>query len=447
MTATMRSRWEAAWERSDEILGMLAPDALYARPIPLRHPFIFYLGHLPAFAWNHACRGVLGLAAFAPRFDELFERGIDPPDTGAGAPPEDPPDRWPDPDAIVAYRERVRDALRSALPELDALADAHPMTRDACVQHVVLEHELMHHETLLYMLQELEPSRKHVPAGPPAAVGGAARGRRPVPVPGGEVPLGARAGSGRFGWDNEFPEHVVPVEDFLIDDLPVTIGEFLGFVADGGYARSELWSASGQAWRAARRARRPHGWRGAGDGLRVRTLGAERPLADARDLPASVTWAEADAFARWEGRRLPTEAEFHRAAYGRAEGAPAPWPWGASAPEPRHANLGLTAWGPTPVGARPGGVSSFGLHELVGNGWEWTATRFAPYPGFRATLPGYPGYSADFFDGRHYVLLGASWATDRALVRRSFRNWYQPHYPYPFTKFRCVGTPGEACRP
>ena len=115
----------------------------------------------------------------------------------------------------------------------------------------------------------------------------------------------------------------------------------------------------------------------------------------------------------------------------------APWPWGDDAPEERHGSFHFQAASPLPVGSRPDGVSAWGVHELVGNGWEWTCSPFAPFPGFEP-MPRYPGYSADFFDGAHFVLLGGSWATDQALLRPSFRNWFQPHYPYVFSKFRCA---------
>ena len=136
-----------------------------------------------------------------------------------------------------------------------------------------------------------------------------------------------------------------------------------------------------------------------------------------------MSWAEASAFARWRGARLPTEAEWRRA----AEGIPRPAP----------ANVHFRHGSPVPVGSHPEGASAWGVLDLVGNGWEWTSSAFAPFPGF-APMPRYPGYSADFFDGAHYVMLGGSWATDEALLRPSFRNWFQPHYPYVFSQFRCA---------
>lgn len=155
--------------------------------------------------------------------------------------------------------------------------------------------------------------------------------------------------------------------------------------------------------------------------------------------PVYVSHAEASAYARWKGRRLPSEAEYHRAAFATPEGEERPYPWGDAAPGAPHGNFDFRSWDPLPVGACPGGASAWGVHDLVGNGWEWTATPFAGFPGF-APMPSYPRYSSDFFDGEHYVLKGASPATARELVRRSWRNWFQPRYPYPYAAFRCVGS-------
>ena len=150
-----------------------------------------------------------------------------------------------------------------------------------------------------------------------------------------------------------------------------------------------------------------------------------------------MSQCEASAYARWTDARLPSEAEFHRAAFGTPTSDVREHPWGDDAPRTEHGNLGLRYWEPCRVDAHPAGASAWGVHDLVGNGWEWTRSVFAPFRGFEP-LPRYPGYSTDFFDGRHFVMLGASWATAPRLVRRSFRNWFQPHYPYVFAKFRCV---------
>jgi formylglycine-generating enzyme required for sulfatase activity len=164
------------------------------------------------------------------------------------------------------------------------------------------------------------------------------------------------------------------------------------------------------------------------------------PLAQAANWPVYVSLAEARAFARWRGKRLPSEAEFHRAAFYGPDGRESSYPWGESAPTPRHGNFHFASWSPAPVGSHPAGASRWGVAELVGNGWELTDTPFAPFPGFAPYMTSYPDYSKDFFDGKHFVVKGASWATATELIRPSFRNWYQGHYSYMFAKFRCVSS-------
>ena len=155
------------------------------------------------------------------------------------------------------------------------------------------------------------------------------------------------------------------------------------------------------------------------------------------DWPVYVSHAEAAAYARWTEKDLPTEAEWHRAALGTTAEHERPYPWGSQPPARAFGNFDFHRWDPVSVTAHPAGASAFGVMDLVGNGWEWTSTIFSPFPGFEP-FPFYPGYSANFFDGRHYVLKGGSARTAACMLRRSFRNWFQPHYPYVYAKFRCV---------
>jgi ergothioneine biosynthesis protein EgtB len=414
-------RLEAAWRRSDRLFGVIADEAWLEQPIALRQPLLFYLGHLPAFAWNHLGRGVLREPGFAGAFDTLFERGIDPVGVDAYAPRAE----WPERSAVLDYRDCVRSRLRSALGGAALPPEA------ASVAAMVVEHELMHHETLLYMLQELDHELKRRPVDWPALPPASAIRPRPVrsvDVPADEARLGACPGAIPFGWDNEFAETSVLVDVFAVDERPVTNGEFFEFVADGGYADPRLWRATDWEWRQRRHVERPHSWLSPAaapvspGSMRVRTLFEDVPFESAVDWPVVASWAEAAACARWRSARLLTEAEWHRAAEGvrRDQG-----------------NVAFRHGSPLPVGSHPELASRHGVLELADNGWEWTATPFAPFPGF-APLARYPGYSADFFDGAHFVLLGGSWATDEALLRPSFRNWFQPHYPYVFSKFRCA---------
>jgi formylglycine-generating enzyme required for sulfatase activity len=299
----------------------------------------------------------------------------------------------------------------------------------------VLEHELMHHETLLYLLQEL-PFEDKVRASWWSApvVGGDASELPAVRVPAGQVRLGADFDSIPFGWDNEFPARSERVEAFELDALPVTLARFAEFVSAGGYRDERCWSPRGWSWAQKHGLAQPKDWVRRGKRWHVRAMFDELPLDEVAAWPACVSWAEADAFARWSGARLPSEAELFRAAYGDDERA---FPWGSSAAGlEERGNFGLRGHSPAPVGLWPASAGWSGAQELVGNGWEWTATLFERHAGFESWIRVYPGYSRDFFDGAHYAMFGASWATDDTLVRRSFRNWFRYNYPYPFTKLR-----------
>ena len=440
LTLDLERRFRTLWERTDRLFALVGPDGILQRPIALRHPFIFYVGHLPGFAWNHVCRRLLGRLSFNPPFDEIFDRGIDPDvddPTRCHAHPE-VPDAWPALDAVLAYRDRIRAEILASLDEVAEASARDAMAENNRVLLLVLEHEQMHQETLLYMIQRLPLSRLVRPSVPTIYALGDGLRARPVEIDAGEATLGAHFHQLDFGWDNEFPRTIVPVPRFVIDSTPVTNGEFLEFVERGGYGRPELWEDGDWRWREAAGLAHPLVWTSR-DGVWIyRTLVDELPLTSVRNWPVYVSLAEARAFARWRGSRLPTEAELHRAAYGEPGGGERPFPWGDGAPTTRHGNFDFAHRSPVPVGSHPAGASAWGVHELTGNGWEWTESAFTSFPGFDAYIPGYPGYSADFFDGKHYVLKGASWATDAQLIRRSFRNWYQARYPYVFAKFRCV---------
>jgi formylglycine-generating enzyme required for sulfatase activity len=276
------------------------------------------------------------------------------------------------------------------------------------------------------------------PDPPLAAEGSGAGGAagRSVGIPAGIATLGRDRAAGAFGWDNEFGEHSVPVPEFSIDAHKVTNARFLEFVEARGYADPRFWAEEDWNWREQHGIRHPSFWIRRGNAWWEHGMFGEAPLR--QDAPVYVSQAEASAFARWAGRSLPTEAQFHRAAYGTPGGEEREYPWGGDAPREEHGNFDFHRWGPTPVGAHPAGASAFGAHEMVGNGWEWTSTVFGPFEGFRPH-PLYAGYSADFFDGKHYVMKGGSPRTAACMLRRSFRNWFQPRYPYVYAAFRTVG--------
>jgi formylglycine-generating enzyme required for sulfatase activity len=418
----------ASWQRSDDLFACIAPTALDVRPIELRHPLRFYLGHLPAFAWNQIGRGVLAHGGLHEQFDDLFERGIEPADAADAAAAASSA-TWPDTDEIVAYRDRVRGAVLACLPQLCDRADQGDDVLASRIVPLVVEHELMHHETLLYMLQEAPAGVFVAPAGVDvlALPGGDGVAAEPRHVPAGFAVLGARFHELTFGWDNEFERCEVEVPAFRIDSVPVRNRDwrdFLAALAAAGDRRVDTLV--------------PVSWAGQGASAPVKTVLGPAPFELAAGWPVQVSGVQARAYCAWRGVRLATEAELHRAARGDGD---APFPWGHEAPGPARGNFDgpdLGRWAPVPVGQHPAGRSPYGVDELVGNGWEWTCTPFAPLPGFTSWARTYPGYSSDFFDDDHDVVFGASWATHRQLLRPSFRNWYRRTYPYVFSSFRLV---------
>ncbi|MHB8462979.1 MAG: SUMF1/EgtB/PvdO family nonheme iron enzyme, partial [Vulcanimicrobiaceae bacterium] len=215
-----------------------------------------------------------------------------------------------------------------------------------------------------------------------------------------------------FAWDNERDAHTVACKEFWMQRYAVSNGDWLAFVAQGGPV-PHFWERRGNSWM-----------------LRCTYESIPLPLS----WPVYVTQRQASSYAAFYSMRLPSEAEFHRAAYGDSQKQ---YPWGDEPPTQQHANLNFRRNDPEGVDAHPLSASEFGIEGLVGNGWEWTSTPFEPFDGF-TPMPTYPQYSADFFDGEHFVCKGASPITDTALVRPSFRNWFYADYPYAYVKFRCV---------
>ncbi len=255
-----------------------------------------------------------------------------------------------------------------------------------------------------------------------------------VEVPGGAVTLGVDRGSIPFGWDNEFPSYSVHVPSFTIERHDVTNRGFLEFVEAGGYRDARWWSADNWQWIQTDRIAHPLFWERHGSEWCWRGMFGLIPLPES--WPVYVSQAEASAFTRWREARLPTEAEFQRAAYGSPEGERR-HPWGLDDPSPSRGVFDFSSWDPQPAGSRPAGASAWGVDDLVGNGWEWTNTPFQPFPGFQPSAS-YPEYSADFFDGQHFVMKGASPATACDFLRPTFRNWFRARYPYVYATFRCV---------
>lgn len=422
---------------TDKLFEVVRSSALYERPIAERHRLIFYLGHLEAFDWNLFRQQSTTLKSFHPAFDQLFAFGIDPVDGGL---PNDQPHDWPSIAEVQQYNQRVRREIDAFL-ETDALVSPRSLTSPArTLLHVAIEHRLMHAETLAYLLHRMPYDQKHsqpqaaVPAKPPIAC-------EMLTIPAGQATLGLpHKQNDAFGWDNEFNLHQVDVPQFLIDKFMVTNGDFLEFLNAGGYDDRNLWRDSDWRWIQSQQIRHPAFWRKRGNEWLYRGMFEEVPLP--LDWPVYVSHAEASAYARWAGKSLPTEAQWHRAAYGDRRGPNREFPWGNDSRIVGKGNFHFSRWDPAPVTAYPENVSAFAVAGTLGNGWEWCSTEFAPFPGFEP-FPFYPGYSANFFDGQHFVLKGGSPRTAAPLLRRSFRNWFQAHYQYAYTGFRCVKHPED----
>ena len=383
-----------ARRRSDALFDLVRVEALYERPIPERHRIIFYVGHLEAFDWNLFHQRVFGVRSSQPEFDRLFAFGIDP--VGGGLPVDQPSD-WPALNAVRDYvaktRSRIDEQLWEAVAE--SASRVHDGTPLSVLLNVAIEHRLMHVETLMYMLhqlpfeQKVRTSEVPEPEASPASEG-------MIEVPAASVVLGLPRNSELFGWDNEFEAHAEDVAEFAIDRHKVTNRQYAEFLAAGGYEMRSLWSDEDWNWITSQGISRPVFWNRDGDRWLYRTMFEEVPLP--LDSPVYVSHAEATAYARWAGKSLPTEAEWQHAA---------------------------------------SSTNSCGIHGLFGNGWEWTSTVFAPFPGFEP-FSFYRGYSADFFDGKHFVMKGGSPVTAACMLRPTFRNWFQAHYQYVYAGFRCL---------
>jgi len=418
--------------RSAALFDLLDDEAYYSRPIALRQPVVFYEGHLPAFSFNTLVKRGLGRPPIDAGLEALFARGIDPEemtsDTCAA-------DGWPTRDEVKAFAARADEQVLDALAHADIDKPDHPLLQRSEAALCILEHEALHQETLLYMWHQLPYALKRRPAGYVPRTEGVAPAHSWVHVPEGVATLGVDATSEPFTWDNERPARVEEVPAFAIERHDVTNERYMAFVEAGGYTDQRWWRPQDWEWIQSAGITHPMFWTHH-DGQWF-WRGMFEQIALPMSWPVYVSQAEAAAFARWQGHRLPTEAEFQRAAYGTRNGTSHRHPWGDMSPASRHGVFDFASWDPAPVGSHPDGASAWGVEDLVGNGWEWTSTVFAPFPGF-APMPSYPEYSADFFDGKHYVMKGASPATARELLRPSLRNWFRPRYPYVYATFRCV---------
>jgi gamma-glutamyl hercynylcysteine S-oxide synthase len=422
LKSALAAQLEAARRRTLELLAPLSDEDLVKQHSPLMSPLAWDLAHTGHFEELWLLRTIAGERASDGRLDRVYDAF------------ESPRAERPDlnllsPDEARAYIDGVRVRVLEVLEDVDFDADD-PLLRDAFVYGMIIQHEYQHQETILATLQLRDGAypiadEPDLLSEPPA--------QEEVLVEGGPFVLGTD--DEPWAYDNERRAHEVDLPAFWIDTTPVTNAAYLEFVEAGGYEAQRYWSEDGWAWRTKTRAQHPEFWqRGASGWTRIR-LGHREPVPPNEPVQ-HVCWFEADAYSRWAEKRLPTEAEWEKAATWIPEHGKRRYPWGDEEPEVTHANLGQRRFRPAPVGSFPAGVSPWGCHQMLGDVWEWTSSDFLPYPGF-AAFP-YPEYSEVFFGSEYKVLRGGSWATHPLVARATFRNWDYPIRRQIFAGFRCA---------
>jgi iron(II)-dependent oxidoreductase len=415
---------EEARERTLWLVSTISPEDLERVHTPLLSPLDWDLGHIAAFEDLWLCQQAGGLPALRPDLADIYDATLTPRAHRGDL------SYLPDAEARIFMQDVRRRALE-VLEVADVSDGAEPLTAGGFVWEMIIRHEQQHNETMLQALRMAEPGVFSPHPRPLPAPPFGSFGPDMVLVEGGEFIVGADPAG--FAYDNERPRHEQHLPSFEIDRLPVTIRDFAAFVDGGGYHRREWWSDAGWAWREAEEVERPLFWTLDGE---QRYFDRTTPL-DPRRPVMHVSWYEADAYARSVGKRLPTEAEWEKAAaWDAASGESRPYPWGDDPPSDLHANLDQTAFGPARAGAYPKGAAPCGAMGMVGDAWEWTASDFRGYPGFRA-FP-YAEYSEIFLGDSFKVLRGGSWATRARVASNTFRNWDYPQRRQIFTGFRCA---------
>ena len=412
------ARLGAARRYTDDLVAPLSDDELVRQFSHLQSPLAWDLAHIAHYEELWLIREITGEAGTDPRYDDLYDAFAHPRAERVAL-------ELLTPAQARAFRASVRRRVMARLQRLEEARDPR-LAEDGFAVGLVVQHELQHAETMCQTLQAGDVA--HPDAGP--ADGAAASVGGDMRVAGGQGVIGTTTEP--WAYDNEREAHTVELRPFRIDVAPVTNEAFAAFVEDGGYRRRACWSDAGWAWAGEERAHAPLGWRRRAGGFERSRFGRIEAVPPGEPVQ-HVSYFEAEAYAAWAGRRLPTEHEWEAAATWTPDGRKLLHPWG-DAPHAGRANVGRVRFGPAPVGAYPDGVSPWGCHAMIGDVWEWTASPFRPYPGFTA-FP-YPEYSAAFFDGDYRVLRGGSWATHPLVARATFRNWDHPQRRQIFSGFR-----------
>jgi iron(II)-dependent oxidoreductase len=424
--ASIAAKLAEARERTLLLVEGLSDDDLLRQHDPLMSPILWDLGHIAHFEELWLTQNLDGNIEFSemPGIYNPFEH---PRATRASLPL--PP--------LAEMRQRLDEIREKVLERLERtdFDEANPLLAGGYVYNMVLQHELQHNETILQTLQLKLGEPYHPPhrVVVPTVTGSVELNPEMIEIPGGDYTVGTLDRS--VAYDNERPQHAVSVATFRIDRAPVTNGEYMDFMAQGGYNDRRLWSAAGRAWLGETRVSSPKYWSPDGTGWTVRTMDRVTQVDPHRPV-CHVCYHEAEAFARWAGKRLPTEPEWEIAAsWDPARGA-LRFPWGNEEATAHDANVDQLSFGTSQIGAFPLNVSPLGCYGMIGDVWEWTSSDFNGYPGFES-FP-YREYSEEFFGTEYKVLRGGSWATRPGAIRNTFRNWDYPIRRQIFSGFRCA---------
>jgi iron(II)-dependent oxidoreductase len=414
---------DRARRRTEGLTGSVDDADLVRQHSPLMSPLVWDLAHIGNQEELWILRNLGGRDPMHPEIDPLYD-AFEHPRSERPTLPLLPPDE------ARRYVQEVRGRVLDLL-EQPRWGDAE-LSRGGFAFGLIAQHEQQHDETMLitHQLRTGEPAL-HRPA-PPSPGPEALTLPPEVFVPGGPFTMGTSTEA--WALDNERPAHEVDVAGFWLDTTPVTNGAYLEFIADGGYDDPRWWSPEGWEHRRNAGLAAPLYWSYEDGQWLRRRFGVTEPVPAAEPV-VHVSYYEAEAYAAWKGRRLPTEAEWEKAArHDPASGRSRRYPWGDEDPAPQHANLGQAHLRPAPAGSYAAGAAPSGARQLIGDVWEWVSSDFLPYPGFVAWP--YREYSEVFFGPAYKVLRGGSFAVDPVACRGTFRNWDYPIRRQIFSGFR-----------
>ncbi|MDB9489124.1 5-histidylcysteine sulfoxide synthase [Dolichospermum circinale CS-534/05] len=414
--------FENSWEMEETLMkSVIKEETFYLNPDPLRNKLIFYLGHSAVFYINKLIQVGLLTNRINPQYETLFEIGVDP-ETPAELEEAIQGFNWPDVEKVWEYRNKARS-------EITAIINNTTLNLPIHQQHPIwallmgIEHSRIHLETSSMLLRQLPIDKLQRPQRwNYAPSNGEIPDNQMREIPGGVVKLGKNQDDLTFGWDSEYGNLEVEVQPFLASQYLITNGEFLEFVQAGGYNNSNYWNAESWTWKQLYNVEYPKFWITQENNYRYRATFDEIDLP--LDWPVEVNHYEAMAYCQWKGKntRLMTEVEWNQALKISEDSRLS-----------NNYNLNLQFISPTPVGMFSENNQS-AISDLRGNVWEWLSSRFYPLPGFQ-THDLYPDQSAPFFDNKHFMMLGGSWATNGTMALPCYRNWFRPFF-YQHVGFR-----------